>query len=107
MSANFIDGVARSGHPWSMVGTRFQVLCSDGQVRVATATAETDTMFSVPARVQVKGRTVAGFVTTRDPLFVYPGIIEPAQETFFQFIPSRQRKNSNVLPAWPKPQLGF
>lgn len=36
------------------------VLCDDGIVRRATFTAEADTFFSRPARVQVNGRTVSG-----------------------------------------------
>lgn len=41
-------------------------LCPDGKRRVAQTTADPDTWFSTPARVQVKGLSVSGFITSHD-----------------------------------------
>lgn len=42
-----------------------RAMCSDGKVRSLKRIAETaDTFFSVPASIVVKGKTVAGYVTT-------------------------------------------
>lgn len=38
--------------------------CEDGVRRTVYATGEPDTFFSIPARVSVKGKTVAGYLTT-------------------------------------------
>ena len=55
--AEFIDGVAERSwpNPWGAVtGRRYQVWCSDGKVRVATATAEPDTFFTMLERRDVR-----------------------------------------------------
>lgn len=38
-------------------------LCQDGRRRTVTVTGEPETFFSVPARTQVNGKTVTGFIT--------------------------------------------
>ena len=43
--------------------TKKRCLCADGKYRMAQQTAENDTFFSTPARVQVRGKTVSGFFT--------------------------------------------
>jgi hypothetical protein len=45
------------------------VLCPDGIYRTARITAEADTFFTIPAQVQVRGKTVSGYLTheTNDP----------------------------------------
>lgn len=48
---------------YSSVGRKFRAYCSDGVTRVATTTAEPDTYFTQPARVQVKGKTVTGYIS--------------------------------------------
>jgi hypothetical protein len=49
--------------PWGMTrGRKAKALCADGRIRSATATAEPDTYFSVPARVSVRHKTVSGFL---------------------------------------------
>ena len=55
-------------------------LCPDGKRRVAVITGYPTTWFSHPARVQVCGRSVSGFVTGRD-------------EGDMEFIPYSYRKN--------------
>jgi hypothetical protein len=47
---------------WYSKPEKWTVLCADGKFRTATQTAEADTYFTVPARVQVRGKTVTGFV---------------------------------------------
>jgi hypothetical protein len=49
-------------------GSQYRVLCADGVIRTATATAEADTFFTIPARVQAHGRTVTGHVYHRGNL---------------------------------------
>jgi len=41
-------------------------LCEDGKRRTAFITGEPDTVFSVPARVNYKGKQIRGFITGRE-----------------------------------------
>jgi len=59
-------------------------LCPDGVRRVADITGYADTWFSMPARVQVRGVSVSGFVTSFD-------------EDDIKFIPYFYRKNHAVF----------
>lgn len=60
-------------------------LCPDGKRRVATITGQPDTWFSTPARVQVKGLSVSGFITSAD------------HGDDIQFIPYQYRKNHEAF----------
>lgn len=48
-------------------------LCSDGRRRRATITGQPDTYFSIPAKVKYQGKTVSGFITTRDSDYHFLG----------------------------------
>lgn len=68
-------------------GERIPVLCSDGNIRRALILRDADTFYSVPARVQVRGRTVTGFVwIDRD------GAVKFTRDSW--------RDNAHLLPAW-------
>lgn len=43
-------------------GRKVKAHCADGRTRVATYTGESDSFFSIPARVQAGGKSVAGHV---------------------------------------------
>lgn len=49
--------------PWQQAHHVSRALCEDGRRRYARITGEPDTFFSIPASVQVKGKTVSGFIT--------------------------------------------
>lgn len=50
--------------PWD-VFDKGRALCSDGKVRTLKRIAQTaDTWFSVPASVEVKGKTISGYIST-------------------------------------------
>lgn len=53
--------------PFQSIRRICNCLCQDGERRTVTVTGEPDTFFSIPARINVKGKTVSGFVTTHDP----------------------------------------
>lgn len=62
------------------------VICSDGKTRkIKRVAAHADTVFSVPAQVNVGKRTVSGFITT------------DYDETYF--IAYAYGKNADALPA--------
>jgi hypothetical protein len=46
-------------------------VCEDGSLRTAFLTDHPDSFFSIPARVNVGKRSVAGFVTQEDGLFKF------------------------------------
>lgn len=63
---NYALGTSLEPHPgpFSCGYARGKALCSDGKVRALRFTdGIADTFFSVPARVQVKGKTVSGYAT--------------------------------------------
>jgi hypothetical protein len=74
---------------WQIPVKQTNVLCSDGVRRVAWFTGEPDTFWTIPARVQVKGKTVRGHVYNDMegvPCFAaYPHL-----------------KNAYVLPTWDR-----
>lgn len=76
---------------------RHRALCSDGKWRMAQQTGEPDTFFSMPARVQVNGKTVSGFLTTRT-VEVWDNKFEP----IWVFIAYSYRKNAALLPGTVK-----
>jgi hypothetical protein len=84
-------------------GSQYRALCEDGEVRIATATAEPDTYFSVPARITVRVRsedgasrsvTVSGFVMAR-PEYEREDMREATGDAgpVYQFVAYRYRKN--------------
>lgn len=49
--------------PWSM-NAHARILCSDGRVRkTKRMSVVADSLFSIPASVSVKGKTVTGYIT--------------------------------------------
>lgn len=48
---------------WGIPVKATNVLCPDGIYRVARITAEADTFFTIPAQVQVRGKTVTGYIS--------------------------------------------
>ena len=97
MITTFVDDYAPSRSPWgAQTGARYRVVCADGIVRTATATAEADTWFSVPARVQVKGRTVAGYVSAVEWFDIMTAVERPAAR--YTFRAYQYRKNADALP---------
>ena len=56
---------------WQIAYKAVNVLCEDGKQRNATITAQPDTMFSIPAIVQVRGKSVSGFITYNSDLEVH------------------------------------
>jgi len=82
--------------PWGIfVGG--SALCSDGKVRKLKRIAPTaDTLFSIPASVTVKGKTVAGFVSVESMSglsVAYEG--DPPVVRFTSYM---YRKNGGLLP---------
>jgi len=49
--------------PWNIQTHVTRAMCEDGRRRYARITSTPDTFFSIPARVQVQGKTVSGFIT--------------------------------------------
>lgn len=52
--------------PWQQLVRVRNVLRPDGRYGTAEITGEPDTYFTVPARMSINGRKVAGFVSTAD-----------------------------------------
>ncbi|SRR5258706_9432429 len=50
---------------WQIPYKALNILCPDGIYRTARITAEADTFFTIPAQVQVRGKTVTGFISHR------------------------------------------
>ncbi len=71
------------------IGSSHKVLCDDGIVRTARVTATADTWFSLPARVNVNGKTVSGFISSR---FMF-GLIHKDLPNVWSFSAYRYRKN--------------
>lgn len=84
-------------------GARYRVLCSDGRVRIATATAEPDTTATVPARVKVMGRTVSGHVYHRGNIDYLAAGWPDYDDTTpqYRFTAYTYRRNGDALPSWP------
>lgn len=100
--------------PWS-VGPRIvrNVICPDGSQRSAyLSPLGADTFFSIPARVYVRGLTVAGYVTSETlEGFSVETVGDPS---VWKFVPYTYRKNGNAFgererPAYrhPVPRIGF
>jgi hypothetical protein len=91
---------------------RFRAVCPDGRVRTARPTAEADTVFSIPARVQVRGVTVSGFITGSDAVYngspEFASMLGKAEQAAFAtgapfiFYPARTGRNAEAAGgAWP------
>ena len=92
----FVNDHAPSRSPWgAQAGSRYRVVCADGVVRTATATAEADTWFSVPARVQVKGKTVVGYVSAVEWFDIMTDDERPAVR--YRFSAYQYRKNAGII----------
>ncbi len=93
---NFANGTCLiNSMPWGIYhGGR--ALCSDGKVRAIKRIAQTaDTFFSVPASVTVKGKTVAGYVTTET--LSGSSVATDDDPTVVKFVAYTYRKNGNLL----------
>ena len=82
-------------YPWGL-NVKARALCPDGIVRTCKRVAETaDTFFSVPASVNVKGRTVAGYITVQTiEGYSTPTDNDPA---IVKFVPYLYRKNHDAF----------
>lgn len=73
--------------PWQIPIAAKHVMCSDGRRRYVRLTSEPDTFFSIPGTVQVKGKSVSGFISARDG--------DPEDLEFHAYT---YRKNGHLLP---------
>jgi hypothetical protein len=93
--------VLQQTFPWGLykcAGSR--VLCSDGKVRALAYLANTsDTFFSIPAAVRIKGKYISGYVTGEDASLP-PYKVERRAWAFRQHTESNE-KAGNPLPVWP------
>jgi hypothetical protein len=65
MTMKYANGTSLTLHPFACGFSQARALCSDGiirSVRFANG-GMSDTFFSIPGRVSVKGKTVSGYVT--------------------------------------------
>ncbi len=76
---------------WQIPYKAINVLCSDGKRRNAKITQQPDTFFSIPASVQVRGKTVTGFLMDNSE----------GELCFCQYTVS---KNGGMLPDIPSNQ---
>lgn len=84
-------------YPWGIYHAG-RAMCSDGRVRALTRISPTaDTFFSVPSAVQVRGKTVSGYVTveTADGYATYVNETDPTVVKFVAYI---YGKNGDLLP---------
>lgn len=51
--------------PWQIPYKALNILCPDGIYRTARITGDPDTAFTIPAQVQVRGKTVTGYISHR------------------------------------------
>lgn len=65
------------------IGNKNKCLCEDAVVRTSTVTRSADTFSSVPARVVAFGKTVTGFLTSKDGQIC--------------FVADNWRKNADVI----------
>lgn len=82
---------AKTCGPWGLF-TRcgHRLLCADGVIRAAELAATSDTFFSVPARVRVRGVWVSGY---------YTGEESSAGERVSAF--RHHTCHADKLPEWP------
>lgn len=79
-----------------------RAMCSDGKVRALRFAngGIADTFFSIPCRVSVNGKTVAGYATTESAQGFQTAT--DADPVMVKFIAYTYRKNGSILPggAW-------
>lgn len=83
--------------PWQVWSTPGRVLCSDGIVRAVKRVAMTsDTWFSLPASVTVRGKTVSGYISVE----TLQGFetVTPDDPAVMKFIAYQYGKNADALP---------
>ena len=85
--------------PWG-IPEKARVLCADGVYRIARTAQTANTFFSLPARVQVRGKTVSGFITTEDNPHIAYRTVQGAPALGYLFIPYQYRRNHAALPDW-------
>ena len=88
-------------YPWGFFTRNgHRVLCSDGIVRACSMAQTADTFFSVSASIRINGKTIAGYVTEEEQVY-----IKGEKETGFLRVHSfRQhdgQEEMSGLPAWP------
>lgn len=74
--------------PWDINVKASGVLCPDGKRRTVRLAIEADTAWSIPASVQYKGKTVAGFISSVSSTDASQG---------WQFIPYTYRRNGHLF----------
>lgn len=74
--------------PWHQLVAVRHCLCPDGRRRYVTITSEPDTYSTVPGRVQYRGRTVSGYVTSHETEGFQPDM---------KFEPIEGRVNSHLF----------
>lgn len=90
--------------PWGTY-IKARALCADGRVRTTKRMAITaDTFFSVPAAVEVAGRTVSGYITVE--CLSGSSVPTPDDPAAVKFIAYQYRANADALPrgAYKEPQ---
>jgi hypothetical protein len=81
--------------PWGLFQrTGHRVMCSDGKIRACKMSSTADTFFSVPASIEVNGKTVTGYVTTETVHFL------PNEERIYCF--RHHIRHSDKMPFWPE-----
>lgn len=93
----------RQSMPWGLYVSA-AAMCSDGKVRRVKRIAQTaDTFFSVPAAVQVRGKTVAGYITVETEQGY--SVDMPHDPAIVKFCAVKYRRNWQMLPegCWKAP----
>lgn len=74
--------------PWRIAYAVKHALCSDGERRYARIINQADTFFTIQASVQVKGKTVYGYITR----------CETDRKQDYEFHAVQTGKNYDLLP---------
>lgn len=80
--------------PWQIAYKAINVLCSDGVRRTVTDLKEPDTAFSIPGKVQVRGKTVTGFVMSWENDLIFCQYTYGANGKMLPNIPANKYKES-------------
>lgn len=86
--ANGSESVLSPGPFAQLVAIR-RCMCSDGVARYAKITGQPDTAWTVPAQVQVRGKSVSGFVSFDSSC---------GEDKGYTFHASKFGKNGGLLP---------
>jgi hypothetical protein len=79
---------------WQVAYKAINVLCSDGVRRTVDHLKEPNTFFSIPGSVQVKGRTVAGYIMSRDDDLIFSAFLYRANGKLLPNIPVSEYKDA-------------